>query len=185
MKHQLVSGTIATFDDGTLGANAGTFNATAAAYDPSATFTAVAGVSEFAGSGATFDVTTDANGTITTITINDGGINYEIDEVITIGGGLLGGVTGTDVTFTVRTLSNADVAHGKISALQNELRFNMNGDKQFLSLDSNAAKAGLKVNRNYEAGGDANYLTVLDSTAIICRVRFSKSRRWNYFIIHY
>ena len=41
----------------------------------------------------------------------------------------------------------------------------MNGDKQFLSLDSNAAKAGLKVNRNYEAGGDANYLTVLDSTA--------------------
>ena len=41
----------------------------------------------------------------------------------------------------------------------------MNGDKQFLSLDSSAAKAGLKVNRNYEAGGDANYLTVLDSTA--------------------
>ena len=40
MKHQLVSGTIATFTDGTLGANAGTFNATAAAYDPSATFTA-------------------------------------------------------------------------------------------------------------------------------------------------
>ncbi len=165
MKHQLVSGTIATFDDGTLGANAGTFNATAAAYDVSSSFTGVAGTSEFAGVGATFDIATDANGTITTITINTGGSNFEIDEVITIGGGLLGGAAGTDVTFTVRTLSNPDVAHGKISALQSELRFNMNGDKQFLSLDSSAAKAGLKVNRNYEAGGNANYLTVLDSTA--------------------
>ena len=62
-------------------------------------------------------------------------------------------------------MSNADVAHGKISALQSELRFNMNGDKQFLSLDSSGAKAGLKVNRNYEVGGSADYLTVLDSTA--------------------
>ena len=165
MKHQLVSGTIATFNDGTLGANDGTFNATAAAYDPSGSFTGVAGVSEFAGSGATFDLTTDANGTLTTITINTGGINYEIGEVITIGGGLLGGGAGTDITFTVATLTNADVAHGKISALQSELRFNMNNDKQFLSLDSSAAKAGLKVNRNYEAGGATNYLTVLDSTA--------------------
>ena len=165
MKHQLVSGTIATFTDGTLGANPGTFNATAAAYDPSATFTATAGVSEFAGANATFDVTTDANGTISTITINNGGQNYEQGEVITIGGGLLGGVAGTDVTFTVETLSNADVAHGKISALQSELRFNMNNDKQFLSLDSASAKARLKVNRNYEVGGNADYLTVLDSTA--------------------
>jgi len=165
LKHQLVSGTIATFDDGTLGANAGTFNASVDAYDPSATFTGLAGVSEFAGSGATFDIATDANGSISTITINTGGVNFEIDEVITIGGGLLGGGAGTDVTFFVRTLSNADVAHGKISALQSELRFNMNGDKQFLSLDSSGAKAGLKVNRNYEVGGDADYLTVLDSTA--------------------
>ena len=165
MKHQLVAGTIATFDDGTLGANAGTFNATAAAYDVSASFTGVAGTSEFAGVSATFDIATDANGTITTITVNTGGSNFEVDEVVTIGGGLLGGAAGTDVTFTVRTLSNADVAHGKISALQNELRINMNGDKQFLSLDSSAAKAGLKVNRNYEAGGATSYLTVLDSTA--------------------
>ena len=165
LKHQLVAGTIATFDDGTLGANAGTFNATAAAYDVSSTFTGTAGTSEFAGSGATFDIATDANGTITTITVNTGGVNFEIDEVITIGGGLLGGGAGTDITFTVRTLSNPDVAHGKISALQSELRFNMNGDKQFLSLDSSAAKAGLKVNRNYETGGATSYLTVLDSTA--------------------
>ncbi len=165
MKHQLVSGTIATFTDGTLGANPGTFNATAAAYDPSATFTATAGTSEFAGVNATFDITTDANGTISTITINNGGQNFEAGEVITIGGGLLGGGAGTDVTFTVETLTNADVAHGKISALQSELRFNMNGDKQFLSLDSASAKARLKVNRNYEVGGNADYLTVLDSTA--------------------
>ena len=165
MKHQLVAGTIATFNDGTLGAADGTFNATAAAYDPSGSFTNIAGVSEFAGSGATFDLTTDANGTLTTITINTGGVGYEAGEVITIGGGLLGGANGTDITFTVATLSNADVAHGKISALQSELRFNMNGDKQFLSLDSSGAKAGLKVNRNYEVGGSADYLTVLDSTA--------------------
>ena len=62
-------------------------------------------------------------------------------------------------------MTNADVAHGKISALQSELRFNMNGDKQFLSLDSASATARLKVNRNYEVGGNADYLTVLDSTA--------------------
>ena len=165
MKNQLVAGTIATFTDGTLGANPGTFNATATAYDVSSTFTAVAGVSEFAGSGATFDIVTDANGTISSIVINSGGINFEINEVITIGGGLLGGGAGTDVTFTVETLSNADVAHGKISALQSELRFNMNSDKQFLSLDSTGAEAGLKVNRTYNAGGATNYLTVLDSTA--------------------
>ncbi len=165
MKNQLVAGTIATFTDGTLGANPGTFNATAAAYDLSSTFTATAGVSEFAGSGATFDIVTDANGTISTITINSGGINFESGEIITIGGGLLGGGAGTDVTFTVETLSNADVAHGKISALQNELRFTMNSDKQFLSLDSTGAEAGLKVNRTYNAGGATSYLTVLDSTA--------------------
>ena len=86
-KQQLVSGTIASFTDGTLGASSGSFNATAAAYDVSSSFTGIAGVSEFAGSGATFDLTTDANGTVTTITINTGGINYEIGEVITIGGG--------------------------------------------------------------------------------------------------
>ena len=165
LKHQLVAGTINTFTDGTLGASDGSFNATPDAYDQSATFTGVAGVSEFAGSGATFDIATDANGSITSITVNTGGVNFEIDEVITIGGGLLGGGAGTDVTFTVKTLTNPDVAHGKISALQSELRFNMNGDKQFLSLDSSAAKAGLKVNRNYEVGGATSYLTVLDSTA--------------------
>ena len=165
LKHQLVAGTINTFTDGTLGASDGSFNATPDAYDQSATFTGVAGVSEFAGSGATFDITTDANGSITSITVNTGGVNFEVDEVITIGGGLLGGGAGTDVTFTVKTLTNPDVAHGKISALQSELRFNMNGDKQFLSLDSSAAKAELKVNRNYEVGGATSYLTVLDSTA--------------------
>ena len=165
LKHQLVAGTIASFTDGTLGANPGTFNATAAAYDPSATFTATAGVSEFAGSGATFDIVTDANGTITSITINSGGVNFEAGEIVTIGGGLLGGGAGTDVTFTVATLSNADVAHGKISSLQGELRFNMNSDKQFLSLDSTGAKAAFKVNRNYEAGGNTSYLTLFDSTA--------------------
>ena len=79
MKHQLIAGTIATFDDGTLGANAGTFNATAAAYDVSATFTGVAGTSEFAGSGATFDITTDANGTV--------GIGYQTLASLTSGGG--------------------------------------------------------------------------------------------------
>ena len=170
LKNQLIAGTIATFTDGTLGANPGTFNATATAYDASSSFTGVAGVSEFAGSGATFDIATDANGTISTITINTGGINYEAGEIITIGGGLLGGGAGTDVTFTVETLSNPDVAHGKISATQNELRFNMNGDKQFLSLDSSGAKAGLKVNRNYEAGGTADYLTVVDSTATFVEI---------------
>ena len=53
----------------------------------------------------------------------------------------------------------------RLVAIQSELRFNMNNDKQFLSLDSASAKARLKVNRNYEVGGNANYLTVLDSTA--------------------
>ena len=165
LKHQLIAGTIATFDDGTLGASPGSFNATAAAYDPSASFNALAGVSEFAGSGATFDIVTDANGTISTITVNTGGVKFEQGEVITIGGGLLGGGAGTDVTFTVATLSNPDVAHGKISGLQNELRFNMASDKQFLSLDATGAKAEFKVNRNFEAGGNTSYLTLFDSTA--------------------
>lgn len=164
LKNQLAAGTIATFDDGTLGAAAGSFNSAGNVYTPSQTFSAVAGVSEFAGSGSTFNVVTNASGGITSITIVSGGIVYEVGEIITIPGGLLGGGVGTDVTFTVASISNADVAHGKVSTLQNELRFNLNGDKQFLSLDSTLTDAELKVNRAYATGGQ-NYLTVLDSTA--------------------
>ena len=39
-----------------------------------------------------------------------------------------------------------------------------------MSLDSTGAKAGLKVNRNYEVGGSADYLTVIDSTATFVEI---------------
>lgn len=164
IKNQLAAGTVATFNDGSLGASAGSFNSAGNVYSASQTFSAIGGISEFAGSGAAFNVITNASGGITSITISTGGINYEIGEIITIPGGLLGGAVGTDVTFTVATISNPDTAHGKISAIQSELRFNLNGDKQFLNLDSNQADARLKVNRAYATGG-VDYLTVLDSTA--------------------
>ena len=165
LKNQLVAGEVATFDDGTLGASAGSFLATAAAYNPSQTFTATATVSEFAGSGLTVDIATDASGNITSIAINAAGTVYEIDEKITVPGSLLGGGANTDVTFFVRTVNNADVAHSKLSVLQSEFRLNMNQDKQFLSFDSTQAQAQFKVNRNYSVGGATNYLTVMDSTA--------------------
>lgn len=165
LKNQLVAGEVATFDDGTLGASAGSFLATAAAYNPSQTFTATSTVSEFAGSGLTVDIATDASGNISSIAINAAGTVYEIDEKITIPGSLLGGGANTDVTFFVRTVNNADVAHSKISILQSEFRLNMNQDKQFLSFDSTQAQAQFKVNRNYSVGGATNYLTVMDSTA--------------------
>ena len=165
LKNQLIAGEVATFDDGTLGASAGSFLATAAAYNPSQTFTATSTVSEFAGSGLTVDITTDASGNISSIAINAAGTVYEIDEKITVPGSLLGGGANTDVTFFVRTVNNADVAHSKISVLQSEFRLNMNQDKQFLSFDSTQAQAQFKVNRNYSVGGATNYLTVMDSTA--------------------
>ena len=165
LKNQLVAGEVATFDDGTLGAAAGSFLATAGAYNPSQTFTATTTVSEFAGSGLTVDIATDAGGNITSIAINAAGTVYEIDEKITVPGSLLGGGANTDVTFFVRTVNNADVAHSKISILQSEFRLNMNQDKQFLSFDSTQAQAQFKVNRNYSVGGATNYLTVMDSTA--------------------
>ena len=144
LKNQLVAGEVATFDDGTLGAAAGSFLATAGAYNPSQTFTATTTVSEFAGSGLTVDIATDAGGNITSIAINAAGTVYEIDEKITVPGSLLGGGANTDVTFFIRTVSNADVAHSKISVLQSEFRLNMNQDKQFLSFDSTQAQASVQ-----------------------------------------
>ena len=85
---------------------------TATAYTPNTTFTnitqkSIAGTSA---TGAEFTVVTDGNGTITSVTVTDGGTAYNIGDDITLGGADLGGTDGThDVVLDMATMSYSDV----------------------------------------------------------------------------
>ena len=60
--------------------------------------------------GAEFTVVTDNNGTITTVTVTNGGTAYNIGDDITISGADLGGTDGThDVVLDMATMSFPDV----------------------------------------------------------------------------
>ena len=138
------------------------FTSVLAAYTPSTTIT-VASLAQFEGTGATFDVTTDGSGNITTIVVNNAGSGYEVGELITISGNLVGGVSpAEDVTFTVATISNSVPAFSRLEVLNNDYVSTLNS-KAFISLDGNGSEAGWKINRGWNAG-TTNYLTVFDST---------------------
>lgn len=68
------------------------------------TYTAVASTGSVTGSGATFTVVRDGAGAISTITLVSVGSGYEVGDVLTIEGSLIGGVDGVDdLTITVNT----------------------------------------------------------------------------------
>lgn len=68
------------------------------------TYTAVASTGSSTGFGATFTVTRDGAGTISTVTLVSVGSGYEVGDVLTIDGSLIGGVDGVDdLTITVDT----------------------------------------------------------------------------------
>tara|TARA_B100000700_G_scaffold327634_1_gene442767 strand:+ start:2882 stop:8272 length:5391 start_codon:yes stop_codon:yes gene_type:complete len=72
--------------------------------DESGTFSAVASTTAGNGSGATFDVERGQDGTISAVTINDGGIGYSDSDTLTIAGNLVGGATpANDITVTADT----------------------------------------------------------------------------------
>ena len=150
-------GVIATID-------AATITATNGAYTPNGSFTNLASSAQIDGTGATFDVTIDGSGNVSTIAVNSGGTLYAANEVITIAGTLLGGLTpANDVTFEVDTISGATAAFTKQEVLNQDLVTFMD-DKPFVSYDANGSEAGFKVNRGWQAGTES-YLTVIDSTA--------------------
>jgi hypothetical protein len=151
---------------GSLGevATIGSITSTNGAYTPSQTFTGVVSSSEFEGSGATFDVTTDANGDVTSVVLNAPGSGYEVSEQITILGTNLGGASpAEDVTFDVVSIANAQAAFARLDILNDEYVTRLDS-KPFLSLDATGSEAGLKINRGWN-GGTQSYLTVFDSTA--------------------
>ena len=160
-----VRGTIATI---------GTVTSSSGAYTASTTFTGIASTTTIEGTGATFDVVIDGSGNVTSVAVNAGGTLYEVDEVITINGTLLGGASpANDVSFPVATISSTSPAFARMDVLQQDYITRMDS-KPFLSFDANGAEAGFKVNRGWNAGTES-YLTMFDSTATFvelddCRV---------------
>ena len=158
-------GTIATI--GTVTSNGNNYGA-------SQTYTGVLSTGEFDGSGATFDVVTNGSGGITSVAINSGGSGYEVGEIVTIAGNVLGGASpADDVTFPVATLSNTSGAFLRLDVLNQNFITRLDS-KSFIDLDGNGSEAGWKINRGWNAGTES-YLTVFDSTATFmelddCRV---------------
>jgi len=154
-------------------ATIGTVTSGAGVYTPSQTST-VTSTSQFEGSGATFTVITDGAGSILSVSLVVPGSDYEVGEIITISGSLLGGTTpANDVTFPVATITNTTPAFTRLDILQQDYITQLDS-KPFLSLDANGAEAAWKINRGWNAGTES-YLTVFDSTATFmelndCRV---------------
>ena len=76
--------------------------------DEAGSFTGVASTTTGNGSGATFDVTRNADGTIATVVVNAGGAGYADADTLTIAGDLVGGATpANDITVTADTTNPA------------------------------------------------------------------------------
>ena len=159
-------GVVATLDAATL-------TQVATSYTASQTFTGITTVSSVEGSGATLDITTDANGTVTTVAINAGGTGYEAasspssgdGEVLTVAGTAIGGLTPSqDITIRVDTISSASTPYARNDVLLQDYITRLDA-KAFIALDANASECKWKINRNWQAGGTESYLTVFDSTA--------------------
>ena len=133
-------------------------------YATSQTYTGVAGTGNFEGGGATFNVVTNASGGIQSVAVNAAGSSFEVGEVITITGNLVGGIAGTDnLTFAVTAISGAVAEFARLDVLSQDYVTRMD-NKPFMSLDSNGAEALFKINRGWN-GGTLSYLTLFDSTA--------------------
>ena len=143
-------------------ATIGTVTSVAGNYG-TATYTAVASSANLEGSGATFTVVS-SGGNISSVTKVAEGTGYEVGEVITITGNLIGGSTPDhDITFPVASIANTVPAFTRADVLNQDYVTQLDS-KQFISLDGNGAQAGWKINRGWN-GGTSNYLTVFDSTA--------------------
>ena len=160
-----IQGTVATV--GTVTSNGNNYGA-------SQTYTGVLSTGEFEGSGATFDVVTNSSGGISSVAVNAGGTLYEVGEIITIAGNLLGGASpADDITFPVLTLSSTSGAFLRLDVLNPNYTTRLSS-KSFIDLDGNGSEAAWKINRGWNAGTES-YLTVFDSTATFmelddCRV---------------
>ena len=145
-------------------ASIGSITAGTGVYGASQTYSGVVSSSQFEGIGAEFTVVTDGSGSITSVAISAAGSGYEVNEVVTIAGNLLGGATPTnDVTFPVATLANAGTSFARMNILQQDFVTQLD-NKPFISLDANGSEAAWKINRGWN-GGTESYLTVMDSTA--------------------
>jgi hypothetical protein len=155
-------------------ATIGTVTSGVGVYTASQTFTAVASTSQFEGSGATFTVVIDGAGSVQSVTLVASGSDYEVGEIVTIAGNLLGGTTpANNVTFPVSTIANTSAAFARLDILQQDYVTQLD-NKPFLTLDANGAEAAWKINRGWNSGTES-YLTVFNSTATFmelndCRV---------------
>jgi len=105
--------TVVSVDSGTQVTLSAAFLNTAAinltfTSDESGTFTGVASTTTGNGSGATFDVVRNINGTIATVDVNAAGNGYADADTLTIAGNLIGGATpANDITVTADTVNAA------------------------------------------------------------------------------
>ena len=106
--------TVASVDSGTQVTLSAAFLSTASinltfTSDESGTFTGVASTTTGNGANATFDVTRNADGTIATVDINNGGVGYADADSLTIAGNLVGGATPADDIAVTADTTNAAV----------------------------------------------------------------------------
>ena len=99
--------TLATFQ--VTGVNAGTGAVTTVALvsgnaKSNNLFSGITSTSNGAGTGGTFNISTNNDGTISGVAINGSGNNYRFGEEITIAAADLGGGTAADVKFTINSL---------------------------------------------------------------------------------
>ena len=133
-------------------------------YGTNATYSGVASTSQFEGDGATFTVTTNGSGGIQSVSVVSGGSAYEVNEIVTIAGNLLGaGAVTDDITFPVATISNTTSPFARMDVIAQDYVTRMDG-KSFLTIDANGAETAWKINRGWSSATE-NYLTVFDSTA--------------------
>ena len=84
---------------------------------------------------------TDGSGGITSVAVNSGGSGYEVAEIITIAGNLLGGTAVThDITFPVATLSSTVAPIARLDVIAQDYVTRTDG-KSFISLDANGSES--------------------------------------------
>jgi hypothetical protein len=128
---------------------------TATAYTANQSFTGITqkSIAGTSATGAQFTVNTDSNGTITTVTVTNGGTAYNIGDDITLSGADLGGTDGThDVVLDMATMSFPDVVSTAtlLDASIDSVTVT-NGGSGYLSAPTITAQGGNGINAELNA----------------------------------
>ena len=128
---------------------------TATAYTANQSFTGITqkSIAGTSATGAEFTINTDSNGTITTVTVTNGGTAYNIGDDITISGADLGGTDGThDVVLDLATMTFPDVVStATLLDASIDSVIVTNGGSGYLSAPTITAQGGNGINAELNA----------------------------------